>query len=98
MLLAAGTHGQAQNSTQPNVSVILADDLGYGDLSSYGVYRGRPADDALPRSPGVFMANAAAGLPHDEITIGEMQRLANRCSNVCCRQRQSRAGNEHGQS
>ncbi len=35
-LLAASASGEAASSPRPNVVVILADDLGYGDLSCFG--------------------------------------------------------------
>lgn len=36
LLLSSVVMGQADAADQPNVIVILADDLGYGDLACYG--------------------------------------------------------------
>lgn len=118
LALALQRPAQMQSNNTPNIIVILADDLGYGDLSSYGhpvirtpnldrmaaegqrwtsfyagapvcspsraalltgrlpvrtgVYRRAPTETEAGSSPGVFTVNAAAGLPHDEITIAEM--------------------------
>lgn len=48
LLSVCATSGWAQTTGKPNVIVILADDLGYGDLSSYGAKDVRtPHLDAL---------------------------------------------------
>lgn len=50
----------AQNHTQPNVILILADDLGYGDLSCYGAQRVQtPNTDYLAQS-GIRFTNTHA--------------------------------------
>lgn len=40
---------RARNATYPNVVVILADDLGYGDVSSYNSDRGKIATPSIDR-------------------------------------------------
>lgn len=58
-LLALPTLSQAQNQ-KPNVIVILADDLGYGDLSCYGARNVQtPNVDALARN-GIRFTNCHA--------------------------------------
>jgi len=61
---SANVHGAAQsrsNLRRPNVLFILADDLGYGDLSCYGRpdYQ-TPALDRLARQGVRFTSNYAA--------------------------------------
>lgn len=47
---AANTSAQAADEVKPNVIVILADDIGYGDLGCYGATRIQtPCLDALAR-------------------------------------------------
>ncbi len=65
--LAAGAAGAAAGGTKPNIVLILADDLGYGDLSSWGAPDVRtPNIDALAAS-GVrfdrFYANSPVCSP-----------------------------------
>ena len=103
---------QPTGAAPPNLVVIFADDLGYGDLGAFGapvirtprldrmaaegqkwtsfyvqpvcspsraalltgrlpVRNGMFGSDS-PDAPGVFRANAAAGLPPDEITLAEL--------------------------
>ncbi|MBX9603369.1 MAG: sulfatase-like hydrolase/transferase [Bryobacteraceae bacterium] len=59
VLMAAGMIAAAQSpGSRPNFIVILADDLGYGDLSSYGSQRMRtPRIDSLARE-GVRFTSA----------------------------------------
>jgi arylsulfatase A len=112
-VLAVAAAGDGQPGPgRPNVIVIFADDLGYGDLGAFGapliktprldrmaaegqkwtsfyvqpvcspsraalltgrlpVRNGMHGSDS-PDGPGVFRANAAAGLPTEEITIAEV--------------------------
>ena len=62
-LIGASRPGDAAAPRQPNVLFILADDLGYGDLSCYGRpdYR-TPVLDSLARE-GVRFTNAYAAAP-----------------------------------
>jgi hypothetical protein len=57
----AGTSGRSQESTRkPNVVLIIMDDLGYGDIGSYGVTDARtPNLDRLARE-GVRLTDAYA--------------------------------------
>jgi arylsulfatase A len=50
VLLVAGAQGQTQFSPRPNILIIQADDLGYGDLSVYGQTKfSTPSLDRLAR-------------------------------------------------
>ena len=62
LLLVAGAHGGLQPAPpRPNILLIQADDLGYGDLSSYGQTRFRtPSLDALAAS-GIRFTQYYAG-------------------------------------
>jgi arylsulfatase A-like enzyme len=63
LALLAAAHGgpaAAQTAARPNIVLVYADDLGYGDLSSYGATRVRtPNIDALAER-GVRFTNAHA--------------------------------------
>ena len=62
-LLAVGKNCDAQNKRQPNVIFILADDLGWTDLTSYGSkFYETPNLDKLA-SEGVKFTNAYAACP-----------------------------------
>lgn len=65
-LLALATQAQAQQ--RPNVIVLVADDLGYGDLSCYGANRvSTPRVDSIANSGVRFTdahAVASTSTPH----------------------------------
>jgi N-acetylgalactosamine-6-sulfatase len=61
--LLAGGWVQGADASRPNVLLILADDLGYGDLSSYGAPDCQtPAIDSLVKE-GAKFTDAYAGFP-----------------------------------
>jgi arylsulfatase A len=61
LLILAGRAGAAPHESRPNVILIMADDLGYGDLSCYGGTRIRtPVLDELAKG-GVRLTNFYAG-------------------------------------
>lgn len=60
LFLHSPLQAQAGKSSQPNIIFILADDLGYGDLSSYGATKlHTPNIDALAQN-GIRFTNAHA--------------------------------------
>lgn len=60
LLPLAATAALAQNATKPNVILVLADDLGWGDLSCYGATRvNTPNVDNLAQQ-GIRFTNAHA--------------------------------------
>jgi arylsulfatase A-like enzyme len=62
-LLSGAAAGQAQAGAKPNLIVIFADDLGYGDLGCYGSKTIRtPRLDAMARE-GTRFTNFYAGAP-----------------------------------
>ncbi|HET9486371.1 MAG TPA: arylsulfatase [Chryseosolibacter sp.] len=63
LLLATIPSSYAQRPAKPNIIVILADDLGYGDLSCYGQKRFQtPNIDKLARE-GMMFTNHYSGSP-----------------------------------
>ncbi len=63
LLAAAASAGFAQTPAKPNILIILADDLGYGDLSSYGATDLRtPNIDTIGRA-GVRFTNFYSNCP-----------------------------------
>ncbi|MEX2232332.1 MAG: sulfatase-like hydrolase/transferase, partial [Cyclobacteriaceae bacterium] len=63
LLLAIGPAMEAQNNATPNIIFILADDLGYGDLSCYGQKHFRtPNIDKLAQQ-GIRFTNHYSGSP-----------------------------------
>lgn len=63
LLLAIGPAMEAQNNSKPNIIFILADDLGYGDLSCYGQKHFQtPNIDKLARQ-GMRFTNHYSGAP-----------------------------------
>ena len=60
ILCSPGAAACAETQAKPNIIIILADDMGYGDLGVYGASRIRtPQIDALARG-GVIMTNGYA--------------------------------------
>ena len=59
-LAGAPQSAQEQTEKQPNIILIVADDLGYGDLSCYGAHR--------IQTPGMDrIANEVFGLHRDSV-------------------------------
>ena len=56
----AAADGTAKDADKPNVIIILADDLGYGDLSCYGATRVKTPNADRLASAGVRMTDAHA--------------------------------------
>ena len=64
ILSDAAAQGKVRPATRPNVVLILMDDLGYGDIGSYGVKDARtPNLDRLARE-GVRLTDAYANAPN----------------------------------
>jgi arylsulfatase A-like enzyme len=60
LLISFAIHGQTAQNKKPNIILIYTDDLGYGDLSSYGnISLATPHMDALAKS-GTRFTNAHA--------------------------------------
>lgn len=58
----SGVNVYAQDQQQPNVVIIVADDLGYGDLSCYGATRIQtPGMDRIANEGAAFYAGILYG-------------------------------------
>jgi arylsulfatase A len=63
MAIAAGSVGQAAETSRPNIIVVVIDDLGWADLGCYGSrFHETPHIDALARR-GVRFTDAYAACP-----------------------------------
>ena len=62
LMAAAGGHARAQSSTagKPNIVIIYADDLGYGDISANGATRIKTPNIDLVAAQGLRFTNAYA--------------------------------------
>ena len=72
---------QEQKDKHPNVILIVADDLGYGDLSCYGAHRlqtpgmDRIANEGIRFTQGFCTAATSTPCRYSVMTLGAMSML-----------------------